>query len=332
MCAVGRDEWGVFGPLDSARSRAIPLDPARFRYAQRWTSGKLRCVPSIVIPAHNEERSIGALLRGLAPLADSAQATPSTPSTPSTEVIVVCNGCRDRTAVVAREAAPWATVIELVEPSKPAALDAGDAAASSFPRMYLDADVSIGADAVRQVFAAVSAAMPAAAATPRYDTAGANWVVRSHQRFWERMPVNQHGLAGTNAMAVSQLGRSRFTDWPRMIGDDYFLDGLFTDTEKTRVPGAIVTRPTSQRFGDCISRKARIHQGNLDIRAAGLRPAHAGGGAGGAKSVLRDDPRMIVDLPAHALVTIATRLLSWWRRRRGTAQTWFRDSSRAKPN
>jgi glycosyltransferase involved in cell wall biosynthesis len=275
-------------------------------------------VPSIVIPAHNEERSIAALLRALEPLSAD------------TEVIVVANGCRDRTAEVAREAAGWATVIDLPEPSKPAALDAGDAAASSFPRMYLDADVEIDAAAVRLVFAAVAAGLPAAAATPRYDTSGASWVVRSHQRFWERMPANQQGLAGTNAMAVSQPGRARFGDWPRLIGDDYFLDGLFTDSEKVRVPGAIVTRPTSQRFWDCISRKSRIHQGNLDIRAAGLRPAHSGGGAGGAKAVLREHPSSMVDLPAHVLVTIATRLLSWWRRRRGTAQTWFRDSSRTK--
>jgi glycosyltransferase involved in cell wall biosynthesis len=276
-------------------------------------------VPSIVIPAHNEERSIAALLQALAPLAGS------------TEVIVVCNGCRDRTAEVARAAAGWATVIDLPEPSKPAALDAGDAAATSFPRMYLDADVGIDAAAVSLVFAAVLGGLPAAAATPRYDTSGASRLVRSHQRFWERMPANRQGLAGTNAMAVSQAGRARFADWPRLIGDDYFLDGLFISEEKARVPGAIVTRPTSQRFWDCISRKARIHQGNIDIRAAGLRPPHAGGGAGGAKAVLRADPRTIVDLPAHLLITVSTRVLSWWRRRRGTAQTWFRDDSRVKP-
>jgi hypothetical protein len=296
---------------------------AVFRTSRFWpeagsASGKLRCVPSIVIPAHNEERSIAALLRALAPLAAD------------TEVIVVCNGCQDRTAEVARSAAPWATVIDLPEPSKPAALDAGDAAASGFPRMYLDADVEIDAAAVSLVFAAVAAGRPAAAATPRYDASGASWVVRSHQRFWERMPANRQGLAGTNAMAVSEQGRSRFADWPRLIGDDYFLDGLFAAEEKTRVPGAIVTRPTSQRFWDCISRKSRIHQGNLDIRAAGLRPAHSGGGAGGAKAVLQADPRAVVDLPAHLLVTVSTRLLSWWRRRRGTAQTWFRDDSRTK--
>jgi glycosyltransferase involved in cell wall biosynthesis len=275
-------------------------------------------VSSIVIPAHNEERSIGALLTSLAPLAVD------------TEVVLVCNGCTDRTAEVAIRAAPWATVLDLSEPGKPAALDAGDRAATSFPRMYLDADVSIDAASVRRVFAAVGEAVPAAAATPRYDTTGAGWVVRSHQRFWERMPANRRGLAGTNAMAVSRAGRERFDTWPRLIGDDYFLDGLFADTEKVRVADAVVIRPTATRFVDCVSRKARIHQGNLEVRAAGLRPAHAGGGAGGAKAVLRENPWTAVDLPAHLAVTVSTRVLSWWRRRRGTAHVWFRDNSRTK--
>jgi glycosyltransferase involved in cell wall biosynthesis len=275
-------------------------------------------MPSIVIPAHDEEASIGPVLSALSPLAGSV------------EVVVVANGCSDRTVAVARSAAPWATVLDLPEGNKPAALDAGDAACSTFPRMYLDADVQISADSVRAVFAAISGPIEAAAATPSYDTTGAGFVVRSHQRFWERMPANQQGIAGTNAMAVSASGRARFDTWPRLIGDDYFLDGLFAPSEKVRVPAARVIRPTARGFYDCISRKARIHQGNLDVRAAGLRPAHSGGGAGGAKTVLLTQPSSVVDLPAHALVTVSTRVLSEWRRRRGTSQTWFRDSSRAK--
>jgi glycosyltransferase involved in cell wall biosynthesis len=275
-------------------------------------------VASIVIPAHDEERTIGDLLTALAPLA------------PTTEVVVVANGCGDRTADVARVTAPWATVLELPAGSKPAALDAGDARAMTFPRLYLDADVRLTADAARALLDAVeSGDLVAAGATPRYDVSGASLVVRSHHAFWERLPANRRGIAGTNAMAVSRDGRERFDSWPRLIGDDYFLDGLFADHEKARVPGAVVWRPVSRRFADCVSRKARIHQGNVDVRDAGLRAGHAGGGAGGVTAVLREDARMVVHLPAHVAVTVGARLLSAWRRRRGTAGVWFRDRSRA---
>jgi glycosyltransferase involved in cell wall biosynthesis len=274
-------------------------------------------VPSIVIPAHDEQSSIGRLLTALEPLKGEV------------EVVVAANGCHDRTVSVARAAAPWATVLDLPAPGKPAALDAGDAAVTSFPRLYLDADVTIDADSVRALFAAVRAGLPAAAATPRYEKSGSSWVVRSHHRIWERLPANTRGIAGTNAMAVSAAGRARFEHWPALIGDDYFLDGLFADDEKARVPGAVVVRPASRRFWDTISRKARVHQGNLDVRAAGLRPGHSGGGADGLKSVLRAEPALAAHLPAHLAVTVGARLLAGWRQRRGTAQTWFRDSSRA---
>ena len=270
-----------------------------------------------MIPAHDEERSIGTLLRALEPLAGT------------TEVIVVANGCHDRTAVAAKEAAPWATVLDLPAPGKPAALDAGDAAATTFPRLYLDADVTISAEAVTALFEAVEGGLAAAGATPEYDLRGVSPVVRSHHRFWEALPAVRHGINGTGAMVVSAAGRARFGTWPPLIGDDYFLDGLFADDEKARVPGARVMPPTSRGFYDCVSRKARVHQGNVDIRAAGLRARHTGGGGGGVKAVLRERPGLVVHLPAHLVITVASRLLAARRRRGGTSQVWFRDSSRA---
>jgi glycosyltransferase involved in cell wall biosynthesis len=100
---------------------------------------------SIIIPASNEEGYLGACLGAL--LASDAVAA---------EVIVVANGCRDATADVARGfAGQFATrdwgfsVLDLVEGSKPGALNAGDAVAVGDMRVYLDADVVVtrGTDA-----------------------------------------------------------------------------------------------------------------------------------------------------------------------------------------
>jgi hypothetical protein len=273
-------------------------------------------VPSIVIPAHNEAGCIERLLLALAPLADE------------TEIIVVCNGCTDDTADRARLAAPWANVIELEQASKPSALDAGDASGTSFPRAYIDADVRIDAAAVRMLFAAVSADTPAVAATTAYDLSNSSRIVRSHYAIWSRMPSNNNVISGTNAMVVSAEGRGRFLSWPKFIGDDYFLDGQFTPHEKQRIPAATVVRSAPRRWRDCVSRKARVHQGNVDVRDNGFRTAHEGGGLAGALAAVRERPTLVVHLPAHALVTVTARLLVRCRQWRGTAHSWYRDESR----
>lgn len=68
---------------------------------------------------------------------------------------MVCNGCSDNTAEIARRF-EGVTVLESEMPSKPAALNAGDAAATRWPRLYLDADAQISPSAVRDVLDALS--------------------------------------------------------------------------------------------------------------------------------------------------------------------------------
>ena len=95
---------------------------------------------AVIIPAHNESQVIGRTLEPLAPLAAAGVI----------DVFVVCNGCVDDTAEIAR-GFDGVTVLEMGQASKSAALNAGDAAATVWPRLYLDADIQITPAAVRDV-------------------------------------------------------------------------------------------------------------------------------------------------------------------------------------
>ena len=90
----------------------------------------------MIIAAYNEEAVIGACLDAL-----RAQGT----TTPM-EMIVSANGCTDRTAEVA--GAHGAIVIDRAEPGKSAALNAAEDVATSFPRIYLDADIVVPPGAI----------------------------------------------------------------------------------------------------------------------------------------------------------------------------------------
>lgn len=210
---------------------------------------------SVVIPAHDEER---VLPRLLSRLADDRL-----------EVVVVANGCRDATADVARAAG--VRVVELAEGSKVAALDAGDAAATVFPRAYVDADVEVDTAALLALVARLRRG-PELVASPRLrlDLSGATWPVRAYYAVWELSSFRRRGHIGSGIYALSAEGRARFGSFPRVIGDDRFVQGLFAPTERVTVDEAeFVVRPP-RTIGALLARGARIAAGNRELQRAGL--------------------------------------------------------------
>jgi hypothetical protein len=269
---------------------------------------------SIIIPAHNEAAVIARTLAPLAPLA-AAQAL---------EVIVACNGCTDRTAVIAR-GFDGVTVLEMGQSSKAAALNAGDAAASQWPRLYLDADVQISPAAVRAVFAAlrsgrVLAARPAA----RFDLQDAHPLIRSYYRTKLRLPSARAGLWGAGAYGLSRQGRDRFEQFPGLTADDLFVDRLFEPAEKAvlDVDPVVVRPPRTPK--DQVAVLHRVYRGN----------AQQNGGQGGHSTAGRTLAEVARSIrgpmsAAHALVYVAFALAG--RRGSGRPGGWERDTSTRQP-
>ena len=173
---------------------------------------------SIVIPAHNEERTIGRLLI-LLTLHGSSQRC---------EIIVVCNGCTDRTADIARATSPEVRVIEIVEPSKKLALRIGDIHASHFPRLFIDADVEIGSADVERLIRALSETTLAAAPTRSVPRGGVSWPVRYYYDVWERLPQVRNGLFGRGVIALSEDGNKRVQALPQVMSDDLAMSEAFS--------------------------------------------------------------------------------------------------------
>ena len=101
-------------------------------------------MPSIIIPAHNEEKVIARCLRELT--ADSALE--------GAEIFVVCNGCSDKTAEIASQFA-GVRAVSIDTASKIAALNEGDRLATQFPRVYLDADVLVSGESLKKAMRVV---------------------------------------------------------------------------------------------------------------------------------------------------------------------------------
>ncbi|HKP05997.1 MAG TPA: glycosyltransferase family 2 protein [Microbacterium sp.] len=273
---------------------------------------------SVVIAAHNEEAVVG---RCIDALLEQGIDPP--------HIFVSANGCSDATAQVAHRRG--ATVISRAEPGKPAALNAADAVADTFPRVYLDADIVVpeGAiDAVERVFAGADSPL-AAAPHRRIDTSGCAPAVRAYYAINERLPVFRDGLFGRGMFAVSAAGRSRFAEFPALTADDLFADAQFDGREKRSLDEVEISVAAPRTTRSLIRRLVRVRRGNAEMRAAAARgdveAVVRSSDRWAWARVVRDDPRLMFAALPYVLITLTASLLA--RRAPAPAAAWGRDDS-----
>lgn len=271
---------------------------------------------SIIIPAHDEA---SVILQTLEPLAELAAGE-------EIDVVVVANGCSDRTAELARTIS-GVHVLDLPEASKVAALNAAESVTDRFPRVYLDADIVAPAASVLAVLETLEGGAALAARPPFvYDTQGASWLVRAYYRARTRLPANNRALWGAGCYALSEQGRARFGSFPDLISDDYFVDSLFEESEKQVVPAAPVVVRTPRNVEALHRVLSRTYTGNTQledhVRAAG---GDALPGSGNVRQLARTcgtSPAALRDAAVYVAFAVAGR---WIPTRRRSA--WHRDDS-----
>lgn len=214
-------------------------------------------IASVVVPAHDEGARIATTLHALLDDAKDGEF----------EVVVVCNGCTDDTATIAR-GVPGVRVEELAEPSKIGALRHGDEVARAFPRIYLDADVELSTAAARDLAAALDGDRPlAAGVVGRVDASASTRPARWYYDFRARLPVFHDGIIGAGVYAMNAAGRARFDTWPAVLGDDQFVLRTFAPDERVTVPGHHTRVAVSEDLATVVRRQVRVRRGNTQLTA-----------------------------------------------------------------
>ena len=209
---------------------------------------------SVVIPAHDEASVIGrcldALFRGLC--ARRARRR------------------RGLQRVLGRHPGARAVgrhpirVVEQRAASKPAALRAGDMAATDFPRLYLDADVVLHGCAARGVLERLRAGAIAARPPVRYESGAASAPVRSYYRARSRIPAVLGSLWGAGVYGLSAAGRQRFDAFPDLVADDLWVDRHFDRSEVEIVDCAPVVVTVPRRSRDLVRVLRRTYLGKAE--------------------------------------------------------------------
>lgn len=264
---------------------------------------------SVVIPAQDEASVIGRTLDGIAEAARDGRL----------DVVVVANGCTDDTAARAR-AVEGVRVVELSVGSKVQALRAGDRATNSWPRLYLDADIEIPGDSVLAVLEVLRAGrVPAARPAFRYEADRASWPVRRYYRARSRMPSLHNALWGAGVYGLSREGRSRFSEFPAVIGDDLFVDRLFAADEKMIVDCAPVRVHVPQRTRVLLRVLGRVYAGQGELGTQDTRDRTVAE----LRGVARENLDGAVCAAVYAAIVVLARLRLQWAGRAG----WARDST-----
>jgi glycosyltransferase involved in cell wall biosynthesis len=283
------------------------------------TGGDAPVRVSVIIPAHDEESVIGRCLAALV-----GEAHPE-----ELEIVVVCNGCSDRTAAVARAHAPSATVQEIGTASKPAALNAGDDIATRFPRFYVDADVELPLPVLQEM------ARPLAWERYQYAAPAARFVsndrpatVRAFFAVWDSVSRARDEPAGMGVYGLSAQGRARFTRFPTLIADDQFVVQQFAPSERlTLVEGSSTVYPPTT-LGGLVRTRVRVYRGNQELTRSGLAPHPPAPGALRALLALARRPRSLPPVILYVAVNATARLLA----RMPRDGSWARDdTSRLAP-
>ena len=308
---------------------------------------------TVVIPAHNEGAVIGETLRtlladgeahrGAAVDACGKRVDESSPAQPF-EVLIVCNGCTDDTAAVAREAAEGASarvrILETPIASKTAALNLGLAEARPGTVVCVDADIRLSVGDLLRTAAAVAEGSGggggALAASPRarMDLEGSSWPVQAYYRLWLALPYVRGDLMGAGVYALSQAGRERLGALPAVIADDGYVRASFHPRERARVESAVALVRAPRTLRGLVRIKTRSRLGEYQLRSlfAGDLPGRGKKNSyAGAAAFLLKRPGLWACVPVYLYVNALTRA----RARRQLASlaqyTWERDESSRAP-
>lgn len=220
---------------------------------------------SVVIPVHNEEHAIPRLLTAM--LEQDLACL-------QLEIAVVVNGSTDGTAAAARSfidrfasAHHRLVVVDLPQASKAAALNEGDRHMSSFPRLYLDADIQLSPTAIRRSVEVLGSSDAPMLAAPRVELAeSSSPVVHRYGRTWAQLPYVRSHVPGIGFYAVNEAGRRRWWRFPtRMGADDKFVRLHFRQDEAVVIDDVTFTVYLPERLGELLRVRGRWTALNQEI-------------------------------------------------------------------
>ncbi|MBY6191805.1 glycosyltransferase [Microbulbifer agarilyticus] len=277
--------------------------------------------PAIIIPAYNEEHSIATLLDVVYPGVLLGHYS----------VVVACNGCTDATAEIVRNKFPQVCCLEIQRAGKTHAINEAEKLGPGFPRIYVDADVSIDDISLLKLLDQCrereNGAEPTVVAPEGVmDMAHSSYLVRCYYAAWQKTRFCSEFGYGAGVYGLNRAARERFSLFPEIISDDGYVRAVFG------YENIVVNRESQSRVvapkgvWDLLKIKTRSKLGKLQLLQ--LPECHTP--ITHRSAVFTQRPSMLEFLVYYGVNALS--YLTAWRYRHGNARyQWQRDESSREP-
>jgi len=211
---------------------------------------------TIIIPAHNEETNIKCTLETLQPKKFINDFS----------IIVVCNGCNDKTAEIVETHFPDVHCIEIKEASKSLAIRNAETLNENFPRIYLDADIKLtGQEAISIISSAKNHPDKISMPASKMNFTNVNVFVKLYYKHWYQTCYVKELGYGCGVYALSEEGRHKFGIWPNLISDDGFVREFFSLKQVNLIDNVHVEVNAPKNIFSLIKIKIRSKYGRLEL-------------------------------------------------------------------
>lgn len=214
-------------------------------------------LPAVIIPAHNEAKTIHKLLQAIYPGVVLGNYTAT----------VVCNGCSDDTVAVVQEGFPQVQCLDIASAGKANALNEAEAQGLGFPRIYVDADVLISEASLQILIERCKGEAQPLVVAPRgtLDTAQSDFLVKTYYRAWKKTRFYSEFGYGAGVYGLNRAARESFTRFPDIISDDGYIRALFAYRNIAVCEQARSLVNTPGNIWDLLKIKTRSKLGKLQL-------------------------------------------------------------------
>ncbi|MEF1175046.1 glycosyltransferase, partial [Vibrio sinaloensis] len=243
------------------------------------------------------------------------------------QVIVIPNGCIDRTEEISKAVDDRIEVLTLTEGSKVNAINYAYKFAKFDHILVQDADTLIEQKSIQNVLSFINKeSYLFASLVPETNTSKSGWIVRSYYSSLSKTPEHSIGMVGSGCYLLSRKAASKCFPFPQVIADDGYVKSILDKSNLSVIPESNIHVQAPRDVISLIKIKTRSKLGNIELSNRGKK---INGDKNGLLTLfmLGVKERAFIRFLIYASITAISLGRARWYLNNNSSLEWERDNS-----